>query len=587
MSTLCTAFAETAARVPDRVALRSLGGDREITWAEYASEVAALAATLTQLGVRPGDSVALMMANRIEFHFLDTAIMHLGAVPVSIYNTLRPRDIAYILANSGATLVFAESTYVPVLLEVGATDSAVPQIICIDAPTDGATPLADVLADGAGFDLAGAARQVRPTDLATISYTSGTTGAPKGIELSHGAILRSIAAIDDAFGSIDGARMVSFLPMAHVAERMFSHWRGIVGGFTVTPCPHPSEVGPYLLDVRPHYVFSPPRLFEKLRAAIEVRFDAEADNRRRARIADALEAGAAKVRFEQEDIEVPAELLNRFEQLRQEVFVPALTMVGLDQTQVALTGSAPVPPDLVRFFLTLGLPVFEGWGMSEVTAFGVFNRPDDTRAGTVGRPLRGAEVRLADDGEILFRSPWLMSGYRGRPELTAEAIDGEGWLHTGDIGAYVGDRLAIVDRKKELIISSFGKNMSPSNIEFAVKNASPLIGQVCVIGDARPFVTALVVDDESIAATLSGRRHDVVPSADPAVLEAVKQAVTAANAELSRVEQIKRHIVLDSEWLPGGDELSPTMKLKRRQISEKYRAEIEELNSSDTAAATS
>lgn len=584
MSTLSTAFAETVARVPDRVALRSLGGDRQLTWAEYATEVATLVATLSQLGVRAGESVALMMANRIEFHLLDTAIMHLGAVPVSIYNTLRPRDIAYILANSDATLVFAESNYVPVLVEAAARGSAVPRIICIDAPTDGATLLADVVVDGAGFDLTAAAQQVRPTDPATISYTSGTTGVPKGVELSHGAILRSIAAIDDAFGSIDGARMVSFLPMAHVAERMFSHWRGIVGGFTVTPCPHPSEVGPYLIEVRPQYLFSPPRLFEKLRAAIEVHFNTEPDDLQRAHIAAALETGASKVDLEHHDVEVPKELLNRFQSLRKEVFEPALAMVGLDQTQVALTGSAPVPPDLVRFFLTLGLPLFEGWGMSEVTAFGVFNRPHDTRVGTVGRPLRGAEVRLAEDGEILFRSPWLMSGYRGRPDLTAEAIDAEGWLHTGDIGAYVGDRLSIVDRKKELIISSFGKNMSPSNIEFAVKSASPLIGQVCVIGDARPFVAALVVVDQTIAATLPGRQRDVAPSADPVVLDAVEQAVTAANMELSRVEQIKRYRVLDSEWLPGGDELSPTMKVKRQQIAEKYRAEINELYSADKAA---
>lgn len=582
MSTLCTAFSDTVARVPDRIALRSLGGEREITWAEYASEVAALAATLVRLGVQPGQSVALMMSNRIEFHLLDTAIMHVGAVPVSIYNTLRPRDIAYILDNSCATVVFAESVHVQALREAG----GIKRLIAIDGGTAGATALPEILDDAANFDLEAAARQVRPADLATISYTSGTTGAPKGVELSHGAILRSIDAIDDAFGTIDGARMVSFLPMAHVAERMFSHWRGLVGGFTVTPCPHPSEVGPYLLDVRPQYVFSPPRLFEKLRAAIEVHFATERDPELRELSAQALAAGAARLQHEQQGDAVPADLHDRFEALRREVLTPALARVGLDQTEVALTGSAPVAPDLVRFFLALGLPVFEGWGMSEVTAFGVFNRPGDTRVGTVGYPLTGAEVRLAEDGEILFRSAWLMSGYRGRPELTAETVDPDGWLRTGDIGAYVDGRLAIVDRKKELIISAFGKNMSPSNIEFAVKNASPLIGQVCVVGDARPFVTALIVTDEAVAATLAGRQLGTAPSADPVVREAVAFAVAAANAELSRVEQIKRYRILDNEWLPGGDELSPTMKLKRRQISDKYREAIEELYASDSVAAS-
>lgn len=560
-TTLCEAFSHTVARVPDRVALRTLHGEREVTWREYAAEVERIAAALVAMGVKRHDAVAVMSANRIEFHLIDTAIMHVGAVPVSIYNTLRPRDIAYILGNSGARTVFAEKCYVDVLQQSREAGAAIERIVVIDGRAEGATALADLVAAAGEFDLAAAAQRLEPTDLATVSYTSGTTGDPKGVELSHGAILQSIAAIDDVFGSVDGARMVSFLPMAHVAERMFSHWRGIVGGFTVTPCPHPSEVGPYLLDVRPHYVFSPPRLFEKLRAAIEVYF--ESDTSRRDLAAEALLAGARKVELEQDGLEVPADLAERYERLRAAVLAPALALVGLDRVVVALTGSAPVAPDLVRFFLALGLPVFEGWGMSEVTAFGVFNRPGDTRAGTVGYPLRGAEVRLAGDGEILFRSPWLMSGYRGRPDLTAETIDAEGWLHTGDLGAYVGERLSIVDRKKELIISAFGKNMSPSNIEFAVKNASPLIGQVCVVGDARPYVTALIVVDEAVAATVDD------------VEAAVEAAIDEANGELSRVEQIKRYRILDREWLPGGDELSPTMKLKRRQIADKYRDVID------------
>lgn len=565
VSTLCHAFQRTVDRVPDRVALRTLHGDREVTWRDYAAGVERIAAGLVAMGVKRHDTVAIMTTNRVEFHLIDTAIMHVGAVTVSIYNTLRPRDIAYILGNSGARTVFAEQSYVDELRESLAAGAVLDRIVVIDGDADDADSLSHLMAGAGDFDLASAVGRLDSSDLATISYTSGTTGDPKGVELRHGAILQSIAAIDEVFGSIDGARMVSFLPMAHVAERMFSHWRGIVGGYTVTPCPHPSEVGPYLRDVRPHYVFSPPRLFEKLRAAIEVHFESAVDADRRDVIAQALSDGARKVEIEQDGGTAPADLSQRYARFRAEVLAPALALVGLDHVEVALTGSAPVAPDLVRFFLALGLPVYEGWGMSEVTAFGVFNRPGDTRAGTVGYPLRGAEVRLADDGEILFRSPWLMSGYRGRPDLTAETIDAEGWLHTGDIGAYVGARLAIVDRKKELIISAFGKNMSPSNIEFAVKNASPLIAQVCVIGDARPFVTALVVVDEAVAATV------------PDVEAAVAAAIDTANGELSRVEQIKRYRVLDSEWLPGGDELSPTMKLKRRQISEKYRGVIDEM----------
>lgn len=563
--TLCHAFLNTAERVPDRVALRTINGESVVTWRDYADQVGRIAAGLEAMGVKSHDSVAIMTSNRIEFHLIDTAIMFVGGVTVSIYNTLRPRDVAYVLRNSGARIVFTEDSYLPVLHESGGFELTLDRIVVIDGPADDETSMAAMLKNPTTFDLVAASQRVTPLDLATISYTSGTTGDPKGVELSHGAILRSIAAIDEVFGSIDGARMVSFLPMAHVAERMFSHWRGIVGGFTVTPCPHPSEVAPYLLDVRPQYVFSPPRLFEKLRAAIEVHFESTSDGERRELTTAALRDGARKVELEQDGQPVPAELAESYERLRRAVLQPALALVGLDQVEVALTGSAPVAPDLVRFFLMLGLPVYEGWGMSEITAFGVFNRPGDTRVGTVGYPLRGAEVTLADDGEILFRSPWMMSGYRGRPDLTALAFDDAGWLQTGDIGAFVGQRLAIVDRKKELIISAFGKNMSPSNIEFAVKNASPLIAQVCVIGDARPYVTALIVVDESVAATV------------PDVAESVAAAIELANQELSRVEQVKRYRILDHEWLPGGDELSPTMKLKRRQINDKFRDVIAEM----------
>src|SRR5262249_40553733 len=233
-ASLCRAFQDTVARIPDRIALRTLGGTREVSWREYGQQVTRLAATLTNLGVQRGDTVALTMANRIEFHFLDVAIMHLGAVPVSIYNTLRPSEIAYILQNSGARIAFAEAIHVEALREANTTHRLLDQIIVIDGAADGAVTLGDVLAEDTTFDSVAAGEGVRPEDLATISYTSGTTGAPKGVELSHRSTLRSIQAIHEVFGTREDARMVSFLPMAHVAERMFSHWRGMVHGFTIT-----------------------------------------------------------------------------------------------------------------------------------------------------------------------------------------------------------------------------------------------------------------------------------------------------------------------------------------------------------------
>ncbi|MEJ8279451.1 AMP-dependent synthetase/ligase [Pseudonocardia spirodelae] len=576
-TTVPEAFHATVARVGDRTALRTLGGEEEYTWSEYAQKVREYAGGLAALGLGRGDTVAVMTVNGPAFHFADTAAVHIGAVPISIYATLPPHDIAWILQNAGVTVVLAEPDFLPVLertREVG--DRPLRLISLGDSGGDGT--IAEAIASTPGdFDFGAAWRSVSPEDPVTVSYTSGTTGNPKGVVLSHRAVLGSLDALDQVTGTVDGGRVVSFLPMAHVAERMFSHYRGIRYGLTLTSCPHPSLVPQYLLDVRPHYVFSPPRLFEKLRAAIEARSagDAPAAVAARAAIATGLEV----VELQQRGAPVPVELADRYRTAQAEVLTPILAGLGLDQVEVALTGSAPVAPGLVRFFLALGLPALEAWGMSECAAFGAINRLDDVRTGTVGYPLPGLELRLQEDGEILLRSPFLMSGYLNQPELTAQTLDSDGWLHTGDIGAFDEDgRVKIVDRKKELIISAFGKNMSPSNIEAKLKEASPLIGQAAVIGDARPYNVALLVLDVEVASSLAG---GPAPAAElvtrPEIVTAVERAVDAANERLARVEQIKRYRLLPDEWLPGGDELSPTMKLKRRPISTKYADTIEDL----------
>jgi long-subunit acyl-CoA synthetase (AMP-forming) len=260
-----------------------------------------------------------------------------------------------------------------------------------------------------------------------------------------------------------------------------------------------------------------------------------------------------------------------------------LAKFGLDEIDIALTGAAPVPPDLISFWVSLGLPLLEAWGLSECGAFGAFNRPDDVTVGTVGTALPGIEIQLAEDGEILLRSPWLMRGYRNRPEATREAIDPDGWLHTGDVGAWdERGHLRIIDRKKELIINAAGKNMSPANIESTLKDAHPLIGQACVVGNDRPYNVALIVLDPETAAAFGGKigregASTAEISTSDEVVQAVSQGVAAANERLSRVEQIKRFKLLAEEWLPGADELTPTMKLKRKPIAEKYAAEIDAL----------
>jgi long-chain acyl-CoA synthetase len=584
-ASLCAAFQRTVARVPDRVALRTLGDGVSITWRQYAERVDAIARGLAALGVGPGDAVALMLVNRPEFHLADTAALHLGALTVSIYNTLPPADIAYILRDSGANVLITEAAFMGAIRKARA-ESPLEHVVVVDGDAgEDAITLAEVESARAhGTHGEGRWRDVGPDDLAVVIYTSGTTGPPKGVELTHGAVLGNVEGMHRAIGTRDGARVISLLPMAHIAERQFSHYRAMGFGFTVTCCPNPREIVDYLQEVRPHYFFSPPRLFEKFRAGIEAGL--AADDELSAPARRALELGRRRLELEAAGEDCAGELTEELGELQRTVGHALLARFGLEEVDVALTGAAPVPPDLVAFWVALGLPLLEAWGLSESGAFGAFNRPDDVAVGTVGKALPGVEIRLADDGEILLRSPWLMRGYRNLPEQTSEAIDAEGWLHTGDVGAWDGrGHLRIIDRKKELIINAAGKNMSPANIESKLTDAHPLIGQACVIGNGRPYNVALIVLDPEAAVAFSREiGREGAPAAELSthaqVEQAVAQGVAAANERLSRVEQVKRYKVLAEEWLPGGDELTPTMKLKRNPIAEKYAGEIDALYAS-------
>lgn len=509
--TIPAAFQVTAERCADRVALRTVDDSERYTWSDYAREVSRVARGLAALGIGPGDTVATLLTNRPAFHIVDTASLHLGATGLSLYPTLPPEDIAWTVNDSDAKVVVTE---LAMLDSVRASEVRVP-IVLVGGEESGVVSFEDL--DGT-LDVERAWRAVEPNDIAVIVYTSGTTGTPKGVELSHQAVLGNTSGLDHAIGTIDGARVLSYLPMAHVAERQLSHYRAMVFGLEVTTCPNARLMPEHLVAVRPHYFFAPPRMLAKFRAA-----------------AAGLEG----------------RILEHF---------------GLDQAVVALTGSAPVPAELTQFWLDAGLPLVEAWGVTECGAFGAFGRPDDYRVGTCGPPLPGVELRLADDGEILLRSAWSMRGYRNQPEATAEAIDQDGWLHTGDVGEFDDGHLRIIDRKKEIIINAAGKNMSPAHIEARLKESDQLISEAVVIGDNRPYNVALVIPDLEAASGLDGD-----------LSEAVVDAVRRGNARLARVEQIKRIEILREPWLPGGDELTPTMKLKRRAIHEKYAEAIDQM----------
>ena len=582
---MAEAFQVTAAEHAERTALRTKDDEFSATWAEYGDRVRAVAAGLAALGVERGQTVGIMLSNRPEFHFVDTGAMHLGATPFSVYNTSTAEQIEYLVADAANSVLVTEQEFLDTVLAVRESDNALEHVVVVDGdPRDGAITLAELEARAdPGFDFEATWRAVQPDDLATVIYTSGTTGPPKGVQLSHANILSAFRSYDEIFRLPSDGGLISWLPMAHIAERNATHYGPIGSGVTTTCCPDPRQVVAYLTEVRPVWFFAVPRVWEKLKAAMEIGIGGEPDADRRQAIEWALGVGRQMVAAEQAGEELSAELAAEHAKADETVLSTLRERVGFDQLRWAHVGAAPCPRETIEFFHTIGLPLAELWGLSESTGAGTCNPPERIKIGTVGPAAPGAELKLADDGEVLLRSGAVMPGYRNDPEKTVEALDAEGWLHTGDVGEIDADGyLTIVDRKKELIINSAGKNMSPANIEARLKAASPLIGQVCAIGDDRPFNVALVTLDADFAPVFAQQHgiEDHSPAslaAAPAILDEVATAIERGNAGLARVEQVKKFKLLPSDWQPGGDELTPTMKLKRRPIARKYKAEIESL----------
>jgi long-chain acyl-CoA synthetase len=583
---MCEAFQIVCSERPDEVALRTLGGGVSITFGEYAERVRRLAGGLHELGVGRGDTVAFMLTNRPEFNLLDTATMHLGATPFSIYNTSPPEQIAYLLANAGNRVMIVEAAFMDRVAAAISERGGVEHLIVLDGATGDSITLQELEAarPSDDFDFEATWQAVQPGDVLTLIYTSGTTGPPKGVQLTHANELAQCRAIDQvaAFRSRGGAT-VSFLPLAHIADRGLTHYAQMIWGETLTCCPDVTQVFAHVADSRPTRFGAVPRVWEKLRAALEAGIAAEPDETKRAAITGAIELGLRKVRAEQAGEEVPPGLAENYEQVDRTILAPLRARLGFERCEHYMTGAAPSPLEMFEFFAAIGIPICEVWGMSELSSLATLMPRERIRYGSVGPPLPGVHVRVADDGELLVRGETVMAGYRGQPEKTAEAIDPEGWLHTGDIGRI--DELGyvtIVDRKKELIINAAGKNMSPANIEQELKQGSPLVGQAIAIGDRRPYNVALIVLDQDAAAAFAHRHGLRDPSVgamarEEAVLAEVGDGVRRANSHLSRVEQIKRFTVLPCDWEPAGDELTPTMKLRRKSIHAKYAAEIEEL----------
>jgi long-subunit acyl-CoA synthetase (AMP-forming) len=578
---IAAAFRITAAARLDEVAIRTKEDAFTITWGELRDRVDALAGGLSKLGLNRGDTLALMIGNRPEFHLCDLAGMMIGAAPFSIYSTYTAEQIAYLLKDAEAHVLICEAEYLERVLEARKELPLLEHVIVIDGEAPAGTlALADVEGSEPSFDVEASVAEIQTSDILTLIYTSGTTGPPKGVQLIHRNLLAACEGLEELIQFPQDGRVISWLPSAHIAERNAHHYLPIVFGLQITCCEDPRQVLSYLPEVRPSWFFAVPRIWEKLKAGLETMI-ASQPSEQQAKMKAALDAAIEKVRLEQRGQEVPAALAEQVARADEEIFAGVRTMLGLDQVEAINVGAAPTPVEVLEFFHAIGLPLAELWGMSETCGAGTVNPREKIRIGTVGPPAPGVQIKLDEDGEVLIKSDVVMLGYRNLPDKTAEAFTEDGWMRTGDIGVFDEEGyLSIVDRKKELIISAAGKNMSPANIEATLKTASPLIGQACCIGDARRFNSALIVLDADFApmwAAQQGIEDASLESlaGNEQVRRVVQEGVDAANEKLAKVEQIKKFTVVRGDWLPGGDELTPTMKLKRKPIAEKYATEID------------
>lgn len=585
--TVPSEFLKTVAAHGSATALRWQDGDdawREMTYAEYADHVARAAAGLQAHGVVPGQRIVLMVRNRPEFHVLDLAANFCGATSISIYNSSASEQVEYLVNHSEAVLGIVEDTgFLERFLKVRDDLTHLEHLGIIDDP-DGLAG-SDIftyesLLAHEPIDLDAAVANCTPDQLATIIYTSGTTGPPKGVMLTHNNIAWTVECLKQSIQYDDfvGKRLVSYLPMAHIAERMTSHYQGAFVGYEVTTCPDPALLAAYLREVKPNVLFGVPRVWEKVYAGVTAALSADPD--KKAKFDEAVAAALPIVEAMDWD-RATDEQIATYEFLDSVAFKPVRELLGLDQVEFGITGAAPIPADLLRWYRAIGVPLSEIYGMSENSGPMTW-APRRVKAGTVGPAVPGCEVRLEPDGEIVCRGGHVFQGYLNAPDKTAEALDADGWLHTGDIGEIDEDGyFTIVDRKKELIITAGGKNLSPANLEANLK-LIPLVGQACAIGDNRPFVSALVVLDPEVAPAWAAAQgieftdlNDLAQK--PEVRAEIEKGLAEVMASFNNAERVKKVVILGEEWLPDSEELTPTSKLKRRGVHARYADEIESI----------
>ena len=594
--TLCSLLASTVQRRGGEPAYsdRDDGGPwQTITWEQTRQQALELAAGLIGFGLQPGERVALMLPNRVEHVLADLGVVHAGGVPVTFYPTLAADQVGYIAGDCDARIAVLDGArelarWQPVLARLPRLKKIIVRDAAVCPAGDQYLTWADLSALGrrrlaaTPGAVAGRVAAIRPEDPVTVLYTSGTTGNPKGVVITHRSVLCQLAAADANGFMMERVRLVSYLPLAHVAERMFTIYGRVFSAGHVYFCHNAAELAATLGAVQPTAFFGVPRVWEKIQAGIQALLAAEQDPAKRAAVDAAMATGRRYVRSCEFGNTTPDDLAGEFRRADKAVLRPIRSLLGLGEATMVSSAAAPLTPDVAAFFAGLGMKILEMYGMTETTGLVTANTPSEFRLGTVGRPVPGAEVKIADDGEILTRGSLNTPGYLNLPDQTAQLIDAGGWLHTGDIGSLDRDGfLSIVDRKKDLIITSGGENISPTAIENLLI-AHPLIGQALSYGDRRPYVVALLTLNGDVAPAWARARGIEASSlaelaGESAVLAAVAEAVADANERLARVQQVKRWRLLPVEWTAESEELTPTFKLRRRVVYEKYADVIDAL----------
>lgn len=599
--TMIDALEATVAAHGDEDAMSDRHGASEgwttLTWAEAKERALDVAAALVDIGVQPGDHVAIMASNRTGHAIADMGGVYAAACPMSIYNTLSADQVAFIAGQSEPTVAVLENADHLARWQraIDASGSLLAVVVLDedDLPEGekyvGWSALLErgaAARDQHADELARRASALQPEDPATILYTSGTTGNPKGVVLTHANVLYEAISTLDAAGLEGQQTSVSYLPFAHIAERLLGIYIPQIRGYHTYLIGDPAELLTTLGEVHPTSFFGVPRVWEKIKTGISAKLAADPDEANQAMVRDAMAAGLAWVEAQQVGHELTPEVEANFQKADEAILGFLRAMLGLDQVKWAASAAAPMPLEVAKFIGGLGIPVYDVYGMTETTGAVTANGPGNFKLGSVGRANPGIELTLGEDGEVLVRGPVTTPGYHLAEDATRGLIDEDGWVHTGDIGVLDDDGfLSIVDRKKELIITAAGKNVAPSNIENYLKE-SPLIGHAMAIGDNRPYVVAVLTLDGEIAPLLAQKHGieftDISDLANnPQVRALVQQSVDSANQRLSRPEQVKAWELLPMEWTPESEELTPTLKLKRRVVNKKYADVIEGLYAAD------